>query len=117
MLISTTSSDLRWTSRSAASPANASGDDVLREMQLAFRRGDRSRLALLLPSARNHPLEPWAAYWELRARLEDAQPEEVQAFLQRWAGTYQEDRLRNDWLRLLGQRRAGRSPAGSVAPA
>ena len=89
--------------RSAASAA--SGDEVLREMQQAFRRGDRSKLALLLPSARNHPLEPWAAYWELRARLEDAQPEEVQAFLQRWAGTYQEDRLRNDWLRLLGQRR------------
>jgi soluble lytic murein transglycosylase len=29
----------------------------------------------------------------------------VQGFLQRWAGTYQEDRLRNDWLLLLGQRR------------
>ena len=88
-----------------SSPAGASGDEVLREMQQAFRRGDRARLAQLLPSARNHPLEPWAAYWELRARLQDAQPEEVQAFLQRWAGTYQEDRLRNDWLRQLGQRR------------
>ena len=91
-------------SRSAATAA-ASGDEVLRDMQQAFKRGDRDRLAQLLPAARNHPLEPWAAYWELRARLEDAQPEEVQAFLQRWAGTYQEDRLRNDWLRLLGQRR------------
>ncbi|MBP8091872.1 MAG: lytic transglycosylase domain-containing protein, partial [Giesbergeria sp.] len=89
----------------ARSAAGASGDEVLREMQQAFRRGDRGRLALLLPSARNHPLEPWAAYWELRARLEEAQPEEVQVFLQRWAGTYQEDRLRNDWLRQLGQRR------------
>ena len=29
----------------------------------------------------------------------------VQAFLQRWEGTYHEDRLRNDWLQLLGQRR------------
>ncbi len=92
--------------RSAASAASAaSGDEVLREMQQAFRRGDRSKLAQLLPAARNHPLEPWAAYWELRARLQDAQSEEVQAFLQRWAGTYQEDRLRNDWLRQLGQRR------------
>ena len=91
-------------SRSAATAA-ASGDEVLRDMQQAFKRGDRDRLAQLLPAARNHPLEPWAAYWELRARLEEAQPEEVQVFLQRWAGTYQEDRLRNDWLRLLGQRR------------
>ena len=91
-------------SRSAATAA-ASGDEVLRDMQQAFKRGDRDRLAQLLPAARNHPLEPWAAYWELRARLQDAQSEEVQAFLQRWAGTYQEDRLRNDWLRQLGQRR------------
>lgn len=30
----------------------------------------------------------------------------MDAFLQRWRGTYQEDRLRNDWLLLLGQRRA-----------
>ncbi len=83
----------------------ASGDETLIAMQQAFRRKDREQLALLLPAARNHPLEPWAAYWELRVRLEEAQPEEVQVFLQRWAGTYQEDRLRNDWLRLLGQRR------------
>ena len=89
----------------AGTAATATGDQLLRDMQQAFRRGDRARLAALLPAARNHPLEPWAAYWELRARLEDAQHEEVQAFLQRWAGTYQEDRLRNDWLRLLGQRR------------
>jgi soluble lytic murein transglycosylase len=52
-----------------------------------------------------HALEPWAAYWELKLRLGDASPQEVQGFLQRWAGTYQEDRLRNDWLLLLGQRR------------
>ena len=34
-----------------------------------------------------------------------ATPQEVQDFLTRYAGTYQEDRLRNDWLLLLGQRR------------
>ncbi|MGD9772729.1 transglycosylase SLT domain-containing protein [Diaphorobacter sp.] len=81
------------------------GDDTILEMQQAFRKGDKPRLAALLPAARGHTLEPWAAYWELRARLEQAQPAEVTAFLQRWAGTYQEDRLRNDWLLLLGQRR------------
>ena len=81
------------------------GDDTVLEMQKAFRKGDKQRLAALLPGARGHALEPWAAYWELRARLEEAQPAEVNAFLQRWAGTYQEDRLRNDWLLLLGQRR------------
>ena len=81
------------------------GDDTLLEMQQAFRKGDRKKLEQLLPAVRGHALEPWAAYWELKARLAEAMPQEVQAFLQRYAGSYQEDRLRNDWLLLLGQRR------------
>jgi soluble lytic murein transglycosylase len=59
----------------------------------------------LLPQVRGHVLEPWAAYWELRARLDEATTSEVRQFLSRYAGTYQEDRLRNDWLMLLGNRR------------
>lgn len=80
-------------------------DEVLLEMQQAFRQNRPARLTELLPQTKGHPLEPWAAYWELRARLDTAQPQEIQAFLARYAGTYQEDRLRNDWLLLLGQRR------------
>lgn len=92
----------------AAAPlaqAQNQGDDALLEMQQAFRKGDRKKLAQLLPAARGHALEPWAAYWELRARLDEATPQDVQAFFDRYAGTYQEDRLRNDWLLLQGQRR------------
>ncbi|OYZ43464.1 MAG: lytic transglycosylase, partial [Acidovorax sp. 16-64-162] len=92
----------------AAAPlvqAQNRGDDTLLEMQQAFRKGDRKKLEQLLPAARGHALEPWAAYWELKARLNEAMPQEVQAFMQRYAGSYQEDRLRNDWLLLLGQRR------------
>jgi len=85
--------------------AQSAGDDVLVQMKQAFQRGDRTRLAALLPQARGHALEPWAAYWELKVRLQEASPLEVQDFLARYAGTYQEDRLRNDWLLLLGQRR------------
>src|SRR5215207_5379364 len=85
--------------------AQNGSDDVILEMQQAFRQGNKARLAQLLPAARGHALEPWAAYWELRARLDTAAPAEVQDFLSRYAGTYQEDRLRNDWLILLGQRR------------
>lgn len=85
--------------------AQGRADDVLLEMQQSFKKGDRKRLAVLLPQARGHVLEPWAAYWELRVRLAEASTQEVQDFLTRYAGTYQEDRLRNDWLQLLGQRR------------
>jgi soluble lytic murein transglycosylase len=86
-----------------ASPAKV--DETILEMNQAFRGGNSKRLSELLPLARGHELEPWAAYWELRARLETASPVEIQEFLNRFAGTYQEDRLRNDWLLLLGQRR------------
>ena len=87
----------------AQSKETARADDTILEMAEAFKKADRKRLATLLPQVRGHTLEPWAAYWELRARLESASNTEIQDFLQRYAGTYQEDRMRNDWLQLLGQ--------------
>ena len=85
--------------------AQPKGDDLILQMNQAFREGNRARLAQLLPQVRGHTLEPWGAYWELRSRLDTASAQEVQDFFTRYAGTYQEDRLRNDWLLLLGQRR------------
>jgi soluble lytic murein transglycosylase len=85
--------------------ANPQADAVISDMAQAFKRGDRKRLSALLPQAKGHILEPWAAYWELRARLDEASHQEVRNFFARYPATYQEDRLRNDWLLLLGQRR------------
>ena len=84
---------------------NTTGDNAVIDMAQAFKRGDRKRLSATLGYASGHPLEPWAAYWELRARLDEASYNEVRDFFKRYAGTYQEDRLRNDWLLMLGQRR------------
>ncbi len=89
----------------ASNASTASGDSVILEMNQAYKRGDKKRLTALLPQARGHALEPWAAYWELRARLDEAPMTEVQNFFTRYAGSYQEDRLRNDLLLLMGQRR------------
>jgi soluble lytic murein transglycosylase len=89
----------------AQSNNDTRADNVLVEMGQAFKKLDKRRLTELLPQSIGHNLEPWAAYWELKARLEEASPEQVQAFLTRYAGTYQEDRLRNDWLLVLGLRR------------
>jgi len=89
----------------AAVAQSATGDNVIIEMNQAFKRGDRKKLSPLLPQAKGHALEPYAAYWELKARLSDVSAQEVQDFYARYPGTYQEDRLRNDWLLLLGQRR------------
>lgn len=85
--------------------AQPRGDETILEMHQAFRKNERSRLASLLPQARGHLLEPLAAYWELRQRLETASEGDIQNFLTRYAGSYYEDRLRNDWLLLLGKRR------------
>ncbi|GAB2601493.1 lytic transglycosylase domain-containing protein [Ramlibacter solisilvae] len=85
--------------------AQPRGDDLVVESWQAWRQGNRVRLAQLVPQVRGHVLEPWVAYWDLRLRLDTASPAEVQEFFTRYAGTYQEDRLRNDWLLLLGQRR------------
>jgi soluble lytic murein transglycosylase len=81
------------------------GDDVILEMNAAFKRGDKARLRALLPQVRGHALEPWGIYWEMKARLDEATPAEVASAMQSMSGIYQEDRLRNDWLLLLGQRR------------
>jgi soluble lytic murein transglycosylase len=87
-----------------AQPANK-GDELILEMHQAFRKGDKNRLSALLPQARGHVLEPLAAYWEMRVRLDTAPESEIRGFLNSYAGSYYEDRLRNDWLLQLGKRR------------
>ena len=88
-------------------PAFAFDDAQVLDARDAARRADRPRLAQLRQAAEagNHPLAGWVAYWDLGSRLGEAQPAEVDAFLTRWAGSYVEDRLRNDWLLELGRRR------------
>ena len=91
---------------SSPAPAQIKAEDgVISEMHQAFRKNDKARLTALLPQARGHTLEPWAAYWELRARLDLASSADVQDFASRYAGSYQEDRLRTEWLQQLGKRR------------
>jgi len=89
----------------SGSASTAVADAVMLEMSQDFKNGNTRHLSALFPKVRGQVLEPWAAYWELRARLDSASGDEIRDFLKRYAGTYQEDRLRNDWLLLLGQRR------------
>jgi soluble lytic murein transglycosylase len=84
-----------------------SGDEAVIASREAFGRKDRARLVLLRDrlAATGHPLAPWADYWELTSRVQEAPAADFEAFWQRWPGTYVEDRLRNDWLLELGRRR------------
>jgi soluble lytic murein transglycosylase len=91
----------------AAPPTPTSAQFVAAEAREAARKRDRPRLAAMREAARatGHPLLPWVEYWDLGSRLADAKAEEVDAFFERWRGSYLEDRLRNDWLLELGRRR------------
>jgi soluble lytic murein transglycosylase len=87
----------------AASPQ----ERVLLDAREALRRGERARVLAARQQlvAARHPMAGWADYWELSPRLAQATGDEVQAFLERWSGSYVEDRLRNDWLLETGRRR------------
>jgi soluble lytic murein transglycosylase len=88
-----------------AQSASGGSDAALLEMREAFRRNNTGQLASLLPQVRGHALEPLAMYWDMRPRLETASVADIRVALDRMAGTYWEDRLRNDWLLLLGKAR------------
>ncbi len=82
----------------------AASDAAMLDLREAFRKGDSRALAQKLPQVQNHPLAPLAGYWDIRLRLDTATDSEIRAFMDRHAGTYYEDRLRNDWLLLLAKK-------------
>ena len=81
----------------------APGDDDFLAMREAFRANDTRKLDLYAPRLKGHALEPYAAYWQLRSRLDDAAPETVRAFLTEYKDTFVAERLRADWLKRLGK--------------
>lgn len=84
---------------------NARADEAITDMAQAYKGRDRRQLVALLPQVRGHVLEPWGAYWDLSIRLDEASHSEIQTFLNRYSGTYQEDKLRSEWLLQLGRNR------------
>ncbi|MEZ5644693.1 MAG: transglycosylase SLT domain-containing protein [Burkholderiaceae bacterium] len=85
--------------------AESVADRALLQMREAYAARQADRLTELLPLVTDHALAPLARYWEMRTRLETADPSEVRRVLQHMPGTYWEDRLRNDWLLQLGKDR------------
>ena len=92
--------------QAAPAPTPADGDLAVQARE-AWAKRDRKRLATLVDAARaqSHPLAGWVEYFDLNARLAEARQPELDAFYARYAGSYVEDRLRNDWLLELGRRR------------
>jgi soluble lytic murein transglycosylase len=87
-----------------AALAFAQSDADFLAARAAFDRGDRAKLSALAPRLSGHVLAPYVAYWQLRIALDDASPESVRSFLDRYPNTPLADRLRADWLKHLGRR-------------
>lgn len=78
-------------------------EDAILAAHAAFRAGDAVKLARVSAGMEKHVLAPYLAYWRLKLRLEEMPPAEVQGYLQAHAGSYLADRLRADWLKVLGK--------------
>ena len=70
----------------------------------AYRVGNAAKLDQISARLQDSPLEPYLAYYQLRMRLETADDSTVLAFLDRTDDTPLIDRMRAEWLRVLGQR-------------
>jgi soluble lytic murein transglycosylase len=70
----------------------------------AFRNGERVRLGRQLEALQGHPLHAWAEYWALRLRLDEDDASGVADYLRRYPGAYLAEKLRGDWLRVMGKK-------------
>ena len=86
------------------STATAGAGDLILQARDAVRNGDRNKLDRLLPQTREHVLAGYPAYWQLRLRLDQATPDEVEAFFIRHPGEYLAEVMRHEWLRILARR-------------
>ena len=87
-----------------AAPAGAQTDADFLAAKTAFERNDRAKLALVAPKLGRHVLAPYVAYWQLKLALDEATPEAVQAYLDRYPNTPLADRLRVEWMKSLARR-------------
>ena len=89
----------------AATPAlAASSDEAVIGAYGAYTSGDALGFARYAKELEGHPLAPWIAYWGLSMRLEDATLAEVREVLHRYRDTYAAEKLRGEWLKVLGKR-------------
>ncbi|MCX5824164.1 MAG: transglycosylase SLT domain-containing protein [Deltaproteobacteria bacterium] len=87
----------------ASAAGSLSQDRALLAAHDAFLAGDKAKLARHAEKI-GHTLDSYVTFWRLRLRLEEADPGELRGFLARNEGTVLAERLRRDWLLVLGKR-------------
>lgn len=79
-------------------------DEDFLAAKAAFERGQRARFEALAPKLAGHVLEAYVEYWQLSQHLDTAAADEVKAYLAKWRDSPLADRLRVDYLKVLGKR-------------
>ncbi len=85
-------------------PAHADTDEDFRAARAAFEARNGARLAQLAPRLQDHVLAPFVRYWQLSLNLEQTPHETVLTALAELSDSFVSDRLRAEWLKLLGRR-------------
>ncbi|HEY1042324.1 MAG TPA: transglycosylase SLT domain-containing protein [Telluria sp.] len=80
-------------------------DDTFLQLREAARKDDAALSRALASRIPGYQIPSYVDYYRLKPRLEDASEQEVRAFLVKYSGHAIADRLRNDWLLVLGKRR------------
>lgn len=87
----------------AASSANQDNDFL--SAREAFQKGDRQRLNHYAMALQKHELWPYVDYFQLRSVINTTDSTTIQNFLSRHEGSLVADRLRSDWVKILGKGR------------
>ncbi len=69
----------------------------------AFNVGDKAKLQHFAKRLQQSPLAVYVSYFELRLNLDQASPDAIKAFLERPEDSPMIDRMRGEWLKLLGR--------------
>jgi soluble lytic murein transglycosylase len=88
-----------------ALPAWADQDADFLAARDAFRAGDAAKLGRFAQRLKKSSLEVYVSYYQLRLDLERADPKKIGEFLARPEDTPAIDRLRGEWLKVLGKSR------------
>lgn len=92
---------LLWACLTGAVQANA--DDDFLAARDAYIARNAARLDQYARKLQNSVLAPWVQYWQLSLALDGSDASIVQAFLARNADSYLADKLRGEWLKILGK--------------
>ena len=83
----------------------ATDDDIFLALRDAARREDAVASADLANRLPNYAIASYVDYYRLKSHLKDASSTEIRDYLRRYDGSAIGDRMRNDWLLILGRQR------------